>query len=459
MKILKRYPFISFIISLLLIFLLIFFNNKFLNKKLEEEVEQKEEISRTVEIYDLNTKAKENFTGKATNTSLVTVYAQTGGVVSDLYIQEGTPVTYGAWLAYLSTNYNGASASTVQTNISREQLNNLKTTLYSQNDLIAKQRELAEKSDENSENLLEIQNKSINGLEELKEYNKDIIKSLEEDLDDLEDDDDSDESLILQTKQALAQARASLNSVDSALDQTEYNTEGDIVNNLNSLNKEATLKSLDLQKQNLENSISAAELSLQLAQVQESLQYPTTPVTGQVEQVFVKKGDLINPGTPIAKIKSNEGDIKIEALITKKIKDNIDYNSNIILEGKSINNNIKPQYISQEPVSNGLYSLIVYIAQDENNNISDGELITLEVENNNSKKVINNINVPIDSVYISEGKNYIFIMDTNNIAKEKEVELGEITGNFIEIKKGLTKKEKVIITRGIVEGEKVKLFE
>ena len=62
--------------------------------------------------------------------------------------------------------------------------------------------------------------------------------------------------------------------------------------------------------------------------------------------------------------------------------------------------------------------------------------------------------IPIDAVYQTNDQNYVFT-EKDGIAESTLVELGDVFGSFVEIKKGLNTGDKVIKNRNIISGDHV----
>jgi TolA-binding protein len=101
----------------------------------------------------------------------------------------------------------------------------------------------------------------------------------------------SSNSAILQLKTGKASALAGLNQARAALRSSEYQTGSDNEPaQIARLQKETTLKQLELQEKTLDLNREISLLNLRLSQIQEALMYPASPVEGRVERIHVKKG-------------------------------------------------------------------------------------------------------------------------------------------------------------------------
>lgn len=110
--------------------------------------------------------------------------------------------------------------------------------------------------------------------------------------------------------------------------------------------------------------------------------------------------------------------------------------------------------IGRLPTDNkGLFS--VEITLEKNNNIFIGKFVTVELRLNKH----NAISVPQDSVVKKYGKNFVFVIEGENIVKLREVKLGQTTGDSFEILEGLKEKERFVISppATIRDGDKVNI--
>jgi len=418
--------------------------------------DSKEEITeppvKNVDIFQIGAVPRITVSGKVFKDNVITVRAQTGGVIQRIYVREGDKVWQGKNLAYISSNYQGGSALTLQRQIAEKQYNHAKDTYDLQKDLIARQREIAEKSKENTDKLRDIQEESLTETREAIDLNEEILDNLNETI-----ENSKSETAVKSAKQLKSSYLSGLNQLKSSLRQLEYQTDD---NNppakLAEEQKNLTLKQLELQKKSLDLSKEVSLLQLRLAQVNESLAYPSTPITGVIQKVHLQYGQAVQPGMPLVTIAGNAETAKVQALVSreaaKKISDLEKHK--VKTDGEWIE--VMPDFISTEATDGTRHTITYNLSEDLSTKLTNSERveISLPIGHSDSNGVLPF--VPIDSVYQTEEKAFLLVVDGKQ-AKTKEVELGQVYGSFVTVLDGLDESTQVILNRNVVEGEKVEV--
>lgn len=387
------------------------------------------------------------------------IYAQTSGIVSNIYAQNGSYKTQGQWIVGLSSTYGGGNTMALQRQIAQAQYNNLADTYETQKELINKQIKLAEKNDAKLDELREISQKSKDETQDLLNLNEEILSTLEQNIADLENSNigGANDATILSTKQLRSQYLSAVNASKSAIRNLELDEEDDLNQTLNQTQKEIALKQLDLQNKSLELSKEVSELQLKLAKVNESLMFPAMPFGGTVEQIHVQVGQNINPGTKIATISGDINSTTLEAYVTKDIAKSINKTeaSKVSINGTALE--LTPEYITSEATNNNLYGVVYRIPEEYSVNLRDGESVTVSIPAGIMDSTTAATFVPIDAVFITQNDSYIYVYE-NGKAISKSVELGYVTGNYVEVLSGLNSEEIVITNRNIVDGDNVEIL-
>ena len=136
-------------------------------------------------------------------------------------VQVGSEIAQGTNLVSMSTNYQGGNAFAVQRQLAQAAYKNVLETYDTQISIIDDQRKLAEKSNENSNEIRDINAKSIESTQSIINLNTDMLSSLESQLQALEATNvgGANDALILQNQQIQSQ----LKSANLQL-QSSYNT-------------------------------------------------------------------------------------------------------------------------------------------------------------------------------------------------------------------------------------------
>ena len=236
-----------------------------------------------------------------------------------------------------------------------------------------------------------------------------------------------------------------------------------------------TLKQLDLQEKTLDMNLEIARLNVQIASILESLMYPASPFSGRVERIHVKVGQSVNPGDPIATIASNAGQVTVVALVSKDIVQSISKIEPSIITTGDESFEITPLHVSSEPTDGRLFAVVYLLPQlgpaSQSMMLKGGEVsssatpaggstdgqyvsVSMPVGFTDTNSIIPFI--PLESVFQSEDESIVFVNE-NGIARARKVDLGYVTGRFVEVTDGLGKDDIVLLDRTLIEGDGVEV--
>jgi len=457
LELIGKSPAKSFYVLLGLIILIIVLGN-FLRRPAKNIAKDVIEPKK-VEVFSIGEAPKVSLQAKVEKTGVIKIVAITGGIVNQIYKSEGQTVYQGETLAYLASNYNGASAPGVGRQIAQTNYNFVKDTYDTQKELIAKNREIIQKGNDQAEIVREITAKSIDETKSLISLNEGIINALDAQISELAAADPLDPNILgkQQTKSGflagLNQARASLRSLEYQTNNENEPAE------LANLQEEVALKQLEIQEKSLELNKEVSRLNLYLAQIQESLSYPSAPCSGVVERVYVQLGQFVAPGTPIAQLRADKTSLKLVALVSQSIAAKVSLlEPSQLTLGKGQTIAIRPTYISTEPTDGGLYSIVYY--PEESLALKNAQYLAVSVPMGQSDALSSVPFIPIDAVYQTNEVAYVYL--ARNKRKQyrvisRRVTLGEVYGGFVEVHSGLRSADKIILDRNVIEGDRIKL--
>jgi len=448
-------PITSVIVILGAFFILIIIGN--LLRTPEQEEKNQDIIVKNVEVFSMSDEAEFTVQGQIEKSGIITIIAQSPGIVNEINVKPGEEVKVGKKLVSLSSNYQGSSASSVQRQIAGTQYQNIKDTLSTQKEVITKQKELANEQNNNADKLREISENSIGRTEDLLNLNNNILHTINSNLENLEENNPAgiNDDAILSTKQIKSQIQSTISQLESGLDNTRYQSNDDNPQaKISNLSKDITLKQLDLQEKALDLSLKTSGLQLQLAQIQESAMFPVSPINGVVDRVFVKKGQTVNPGTPLAII---HGDQKLQ-LISKipfdmaQLIDN-SKESTIYTKDKEIK--LLPSHISIDATDGSLSTILFDIPDIHQNTFANNSYLSVSIPILKSTNSQPYIYIPIDAVHHLPDGALVYVADGNR-ARSLNIETGTVQGNFVAIKKDdLSEFKNIILTRNISNNDHI----
>ena len=447
-------PLTSFFIVLAIILALIIIGSFLRKPKKEITVNPPE---KDVQVYSIGSAPTVKVQAQIEKSGIIKIVALTPGIVSQINITEGQKVEKGTVLIGLSSNYQGGNAASVSREIAAATYNNTKDVYNIQKDVIAKQRDIAKKTDENADNLRDITSKSLDDTRSLLNADQDIITTLNSSLQALQNNNQNgqNDATILQTRQLIAQYQSAITQLQASARPAEYQSTSDKTPaQLSDMARDLAFRQLDIQEKALTLSLEVSRLSFQMAQIQEATMFPAAPFSGVVERVFVKIGENVNPGTPLAVLHGAQT-LKAVAKVPRDVAQKVSLveSSKIRIGDKTYTTT--PIYVSSEATDGSLYSVLFSIPEDYQNAISDNEYLTIEMPVGFASTSTAIPFIPIDTIYQSATDSYVFVVK-NGKAETKKIKLGSVVGQYAEVISGLTSGDEVILSRSVVSGDIIK---
>jgi len=455
MRRVERHPILTFAGLLLILFGLILISN-YINKP-KEAIEETSVAAKVVRTYDIGSSPKITVQAKVEKSGVIKIVSLGSGVVASINVEPGQEVAKGTNLINLSSNYQGGNAPAVQSQLAYAQYKNVTETYETQKEIIAKQRELAEKANENSDELRNITNDSISSTQSLIDLNNSILDTLNAQQQELEDTNvgGANDSAILQTKQLKSQFQSANLQLNNALNNAEYQAGSDnIPAEMSDISKDIALKQLDLQSKALDLNKEVSRLNLVLAQIGASIMHPVTPVSGVVERVYVREGQVVAPGTPLVQITGDSESLIAIALLSREMADSVSKTLVSTLYFGNETYDEVPFYVSGDATDGKLYSVQFAIPQEFSDQITDGGYILVDIPIDMPDTGSAIPYVPIDAVFQTQDASFVFIAEDAK-AVSREVVLGNVVGRYVEVIKGLKEGDQVILNRNVIAGDSV----
>src|SRR3989344_259967 len=294
----RKRPLISFFLSFGVLLLLIVLGN-LLKAPARETPELN--IVKDVTVLSLGFPSV-NVSGQVRKYGILQISAQSTGIVSKVSVSEGDLVKKGKNLVSLSSNYQGGIAPSVSRQIAQKQYENTRDSFDSQKDIINRQKEIAEQTSTQTEELRKIAEKSNEDSNNLLNLNQEILNKVNDNLTNLEQNNQGgvNDALILQTKQTRAALQQSVNLLKVSIRSADFSNNTDNTpTKLSNLNKDITLKQLEYQEKTLVLNKEVSKLQLSLAAISEAFMFPVSPCNGIVQKVNVAVSEQVNPGNPM----------------------------------------------------------------------------------------------------------------------------------------------------------------
>lgn len=457
-----RRPLTSFFAILALIMVLILVGN-FLNKPKPETKETVKTV-KTVSRFRIGSAPKITVSAQTKKSGVIEIVALTGGVVDKINVQEGSVVKKGDQLVGMSSNYAGANTFSLQRQIAATQYQGAASTYDKQKETIEQQKELVEKTEDNSEELRKITDKSLGETRTLISQNEDVLKLLDEQIatfNQLYPNPTAAEKaeFLLPLKAQQVQFTASVNQAKQALKANEYSSDDDNPPaDIASLTKEIAKKQFDVQLKQLKISLEVSRLQANLAQINESMMYPTSPFAGTIQRVLVKEKQQVNAGTTLMIISqvAQEDPITAVAFVSADVARRVSRiePSTLHIGDKASYTSI-PSFVSTDAVQGTLYAVYYPIPETYSNLVISEGYISVDMPIGNADTSMIATYIPLDSVYQTRERAYVFTAE-NGVAQSREVQLGSVYGGYVEVLSGLKNGDDLILNRNIIKGDFVK---
>ncbi|WP_217366061.1 efflux RND transporter periplasmic adaptor subunit [Brevibacillus sp. HB2.2] len=332
------------------------------------------------------------------------------GTIERMNVTKGAKVAQGQVLSSLNTNYYQKGLEAAQSQVQSASALRSKTLQGASADLISKQR-LA----------VDSQEKRLKDAQRKWETAQELFKG-----------------------GAISQSE--LDSAQSEKEQIEISLQEARIT-LDKLLKGAEVNEIASADANLKQAASEVELAKKTLQETQLV----APFSGTVIDVTQKAGSLAQPGQSIIHLVDGS-EVKLKVDVPLDVMENYKQGDTVpvAVEGKA---KITGTITFISPVLNeetGKY-LVEIAVSNKDNVLIEGMVATVEM----SRKV-NGMLVPVQSVGIKETQRFVMVVE-NGVLKRRDVEVGQIIGNNVEILSGLQSGNQILIS-GITyyaEGEVV----
>lgn len=453
-KFIAKKPLTSFFISLGALLLLIILSNFVFKPK--EPITTTQAQIKDVQTYKIGSVPKLNFQAQIEKSGIVKILAQAGGVVQSINVTEGQKVGKGANLINLASNYEGGNAAGLQAAIAQKQYDTVSQTFDLQKDVINKQRDLANKVRDNADKLRDIASLSLTDTQNLVDLNQTILDSIDQNIQKYKDANLPD--TVLQFQELKSQFLSAQNQIKAGLRNLQYSSDAN--NNpqqMADIQKDITLKQLDMQEKSLQLSKDVSKLQLSLAYINTTFYHPTSPFAGKVDRIYVRTSQTVAPGTPLLSISGDKQSLDAVVKVPFGIAKKISKQEKSVLTLNSENLELLPTYISQDATDGTLYSVIFNIPNDYINKLTDGSFISVQIPVGEPDTGSAIPFIPLDAIFQTQEQAIVYVVN-GDTAKAKIITLGNVSGRYVEVLAGLNDGDQIILNRNVLEGDKINVL-
>ncbi len=420
--------------------------------------EQKTVQPKNIEVYSIGEAPALTFMARVDKAGVVTVQAQSPGVINWIGVTEGDWVKKGSRLVQIGATYNTGSVQGAQAAVARKQYELAKLTRLEQEETLKIQREIAQQVSQNASDLREIARDSAAETRGVVDINNQLLDTIENNLQALEalPQNEQTETQIFSTRQLQSQLRAANTQLNSSLRNADYQgSDQNAPAQLSDLQRELTLQQLDTQEKTLILQEEIARLGSHVAGVSAAVMSPTAPIAGVVERINVKKYDSVNPGQVLLTITGTEVATKLSVALPKTIATKVSLSEMCtIFTDDGLTFLVPVSFIASEAADDGMYYATIVL--DKENDLVDGGYVRVELPISLADASSSYPSLPIDAVFQLQNSAHVHLF-IDGKAEQRSIQLGEVFGSMVEVKDGLLSGDQVILNRNVNEGDLVRL--
>lgn len=375
------------------------------------------------EVQTGNVKENSEFIASLQSLRSASLQANTQGKVSQIFVKEGSKVAAQSPLLQISSNNPPTEVSDNNANVQvTQQLENARTQLQ---ELEAQRLSKLQNVRLNQQKYEKYSNLAKEGAIS-KQQSEEYAQNLE-----VAKIDFNNLDTKIQTQQA------NISKLEKALQAKQTNT-SNTSNNLNSLN--------NIQQPNTQQQLQKYEIS--------------APFKGTVANISVKVGDMVNSSTRVATITKNQP-LEVDIPVSLEKKSQLSKGMPVELvnsQGENLGT-AKIFFISPEVNSNTRTVLVKALFDNPKGKMQAGQFARARINWNQHSGVL----IPTEAVFRIAGKAFVYVPEKLNsttvnsqlVAKQKQVKLGKIVDNKYQVIEGLQPGEKVIVSKllNIKDGE------
>jgi len=441
----------------------------------EPEKVSRVEISTTkeVEVFDLaKDQASLTFTknGVADSEKIVYLSPQISGRVTNIKVSVGDRVRKGDTLITLGDSLS-TDISDIQNQTAEDSLNIARHSQAYTYDLSFQAvqsaetaLDLAEESYQNAvltkKNTEDVYDIQINNAEDTLNDAEDARDDAEDYLDDLEDDPDSTADEINAAEEDLEAAEDDVDTAEQALDLLEANADSQIDQlnfaitsagkqyELAQTQLESAYQRASLEQLGTDSQLLQAESGAKISRITTNQKNITAPIDGVVTEINAEEDNLVTPGQTLLKIE-NSGDLIVKTSLNESESALVNVGDTVKIGDNS------GRITSISPSLNSTTKKIdVEISIDRLGEIIPGSFVKIYFQ----PIAKNRIFIPLNSLHVNDDGEFVKVIEDGKVTTKK-ITIGEIIGNYVEIKNGLKGNEKIIrtATNLVEDGDSVKI--
>lgn len=261
-------------------------------------------------------------------------------------------------------------------------------------------------------------------------------------------------SAITGIHQGISVQRAGNNIAINAAQAAFTNAKAVLVNAQNQLNllkSGATTEQITIQ----ESRVKASQATVNQVKAQFVKTIIRSPITGEVAVLPVRFGELVSPGQLVASVVNTNG-LEVKAYIDSDNLFSISRGNTAMIEGsiKGVITHIAP---SIDPVTKKI-EVKIAVVDGNQSRLVVGQFVNLNISVDEEAIAEDVYLIPLQTVKVISNKTIVYTINDNQIIEEKEVIIGKIIGESIEILDGINSDMNIIYSvRGLEPGQLIEV--
>jgi multidrug efflux pump subunit AcrA (membrane-fusion protein) len=256
------------------------------------------------------------------------------------------------------------------------------------------------------------------------------------------------EKQIAQNDTALAEEVAVLDKKIQALEERRIKRD----QTLSGSAEDVALAELRKDRNTRDYALTKSRLGLALALRNDAVLQPKSPLSGVITSIAIRRGQFVNAGDTLATLAASGTTPTIEALLssdTARLIDPAQEASLTLSNGDTLP--LTLIYLATQENADGLYSVLYSLPADTAQKMLDNHYTDIRIA---LKSQSGNILLPLESISQDAESAWVMV-ERDGKATAAAITLGTIFGNAIEVTSGIDATARVILSRGIIEGEAI----
>lgn len=169
------------------------------------------------------------------------------------------------------------------------------------------------------------------------------------------------------------------------------------------------------------------------------------PMSGYITKVNFDENEMVNHGTPIATM-IDVSLLKVEINVPASLYINKENITNFDCTQENIPGKVFPLTLYADNIkanSNGLYKLYLYYKPQKDSQLAPGMNVSVNVNYITSAQ--SKLSIPITALFEEDNKSYVWLVKDNSVKKQEISTNSMVKDGFIQITKGLTDGDEVVV--------------